>query len=251
MADVGGAFTATIPAGEYSYSGAWDDAAPYLPGIVDTWFYQVNTVLGKSWSIQINSSGGVDVVCSAGSGSVTWDGASDLARAVFGFSSNITTDSDSSDLASTALWQSDCPVQTLNNEWGATNNFKGSGELDYRASESRDGYVRAVMGQQRYVRTLAFPAVSKRYVWALDETVTGESFETFYRNVILAELSWARAGGPVGLTPLIDFSVFPSPVYYRVIGMESFAPQAVETGWLGRYRIELPRCMLLPAFNGE
>lgn len=234
----GGPTTVTLAAGDYYLSGT--------SGLVATLETAINAAMTQAWTVAIGAGedGTGKVTIGVGGdpafSAISWTD-TDL-RDLLGFTGNVSSDvSYVGTNHARSLWLPDAPI---NSPYGANDPLE---ESDYRSVSSPAGHVSVVGSQRRSVQAYSWDMCSGAKTRIAQETTTNESFQKFWRDVILGEASWSSLpGGPLRVYP--DADVDATYETYKVDGdlLREFRPQQVEQGWTGLYMVAMPRLVVVP-----
>lgn len=227
----GGPLTATVAAGSYTPTelvAAVQAAVIALTGAVGANFTATLSA-GES------GTGKVTLTTSDTPWSISWTD-TDL-RDALGFAANITA-------VSVAQTGTKFAVGLFLPGNPAMFNAHGSGaggtiKTDYSATVGPTGRVNALFGNS-YVEhpRIRWEGVPNNRAWVHFESVTGESFEAWYRDVATGRKSYVGVNTLIRLTWNAD-----SPSTYvegRLLWDPTFDLDALVTGWTGRWNILLP-----------
>ena len=112
---------------------------------------------------------------------------------------------------------------------------------DYRATKGPGGHVHALFGNEhRAHRNIMWNGVTGARTHAHLESVTGESFESFYRDCALGRVSYIPVNTYVRL--IWDADTDGTYAVGRILWPTVFQEltEAMEYGWTGKWRIRLP-----------
>jgi hypothetical protein len=223
----GGPLTATVAAGNYfplELAAAFQAAIIALTGTVGN---------GATVSISLTT-GRCTITAGAGNITLTWT--STALRDALGFTGNLSG-------ASSATG-----TQHVRGLWlpGFTSKFSmygdganGSLVTDCRATVSPNGRVYAVYGQSyRRHSGISWGAILPHRALEHLETVVGESFESFFLDVVTNRVSWIPVNPLIRLT--WDESDTATYVDGRLLWNPTFDLEQAISGWLGRWKVALP-----------
>ena len=165
-------------------------------------------------------------------------------RDLLGFSQGNLTGANAYTGASQAqgLWLPNTPMNSL---FGAADS--GFYESDAMATESPSGHVKAFFGNKKKINQIMWTGITHAKCRASAESTSNESFEQFWLDSILAEKSFAN--GPAGIIR-VYWDAGDDTTYedYKVVGraLNEFNPEKIEDGWLGLWRINLERLVVVP-----
>lgn len=224
----GGAFTATVPAGDY-----------FLSEFIDAVEQALDLGPGPSWTLTLragesaSTDGKVQILAGA-VGSITWV---DLeVRDILGFTGNLSgATSYLSSVHPIGYWLPRCPKQTPYGD-GVWETFSDLVQTKAPAG----GGVKTLSGN-------AFEALEGvRWSHVANARAVGTSvigsWQHFWKAVMLGTYSYIAPGKPVALYWDADANWFDAGSHetvYLVVPPSSSTPQAVE-GWTGLYRVEIP-----------
>jgi len=233
--DSGAPFVATVPAGDYYLSSADSGGNDFLAELAaqlnasgtDTW-----TVTG---SFGEGGTGKVTIDCSA-TYSITWDADSADAKALLGFTADISGAATATTGANHArsLWLPDCPPQTL---YG--NSSSGWYESSTRGQIAPDGTGTVIAGPRRTANQIRWPAVVQGKVLVAYETTTNASFERFWLDSAQGAGSWCIPGR-IRWYPDADTDGTYT-TYTWVGGVESNKHAPLQENWAGYYIVDMSR----------
>lgn len=169
--------------------------------------------------------------------SIAWTGSSEL-RDALGFTANISavSSAQTGSRAAHGLWLPGTGVTKFSMYGDSAN---GSIETDLRTTVSPNGYVRTLYGNKRRVhKNIAWTGVPYNRAMSHHETITNESFETFFLDVATGAQSFISVGSYVYLVWDADDDL--SYARGRLLWPEDFDLDTYVTGWVGRYNVRLP-----------
>lgn len=122
----------------------------------------------------------------------------------------------------------------------------GWDEADYATTKAPDGTVIATQYNRYVANRIEWQNCPRNKVRIAYESTTNESFQTFYRDVILGEHAAMTPGGPIRWYP--DADTDGTNFEYKVIlPGPTFQPQRVIEIWTGLYPVVLDRLIQVPA----
>jgi hypothetical protein len=227
----GGPLTANIAAGTYlpnELVSAVQAAVIALAGAVGATFTATISD-GES------GTGLVTLNATATPWSISWTD-TDL-RDALGFAGNITavSASQTGTKCAVGLWLPGNPAMFSMYGSGSA----GTRVTDYAATVGPTGRVHALMGNQ-YVQHVGvrWDGVPSHRALAHFETITGESFESFVRDVMTNRKSYVSINPLIRLTWSADVDA--TYAEGRVLWPAVFDLEAMVTGWTGRWNVRLP-----------
>jgi len=229
----GGPSTCTVAAGSYTVTELCTALQTALnAGRPSGW--TVTRSFGES------GTGLVTINCSSTPWAITWTTA-ELGQQV----GHTVIGSRSSSLASTSavigLWLPDCPYWSPFDQ-GDT----GAVVTDLHQTVSPTGVVKTLYGNQYTMqRGIRWEAVSKARVRSYNASSTLAAFEQWWQAVHLGEGYTAfTAGSPIAFYPTADSDSYTS---YKLMDLGTFEPAQTAQGWVGLFRVELPRMIKVPS----
>lgn len=243
----------TIPAGvtiTFDDSAAAAQVVTITPGSYTptslTAFLVATVAGGGHWSITLSKgeagTGKLTIDTSDRPFSVTWVNAT--IRAFMGFAADISAVSaaQTGTYQHRGMWLPDCE------KWTAHGDDDGNGSAFVRIAAISDlvtpqGLVQSVVGTSYYeARGIRWPGVSRARTKKIAETVTGESFETFWADSQLGDHAYFSAPrSRIAIYWDADASTLTAG---RLVGMTEFDPGRLAENWVGRYTVILPRFVL-------
>lgn len=240
----GASDTVTIPAGTYYHSTADSTANDFLAELqAQTDAATLNASYTWSFSHGESGTGKYRVVATGGSvTAVTFAWTSTIIRDLIGFDGTETADLDQTGTDNAqAVWFPSTPPQVLNGASSA-----GWWEAEMPVKENAHGNVFAVLGRDKRINNIIWPAEPQNKVWTANESSgnVNESFETFLREGIHGTASWGSAAGPIRWYP--DGDVDGSSFEYGVVGLATWKPEQLRQNWVGRWLIDFGRLVQVP-----
>lgn len=227
----GGPLTATVAAGSYTpkeLTAAVQAAVIALAGAVGNTF---TAVLSDG-----ESGTGLNTLnATATPWSISWTN-TDL-RDALGFAANITnvSASQTGTKFSIGLWLPGNPAMFNQHGGGAG----GQIVTDYAATVGPTGRVHALFGNYfKQHAGIRWEGVPNNRAWAHFEGVTGESFESWFRDVATNRKSYVSANTLIRLTWNADVAA--TYVEGRLLWEPTFDLETLVTGWTGRWNVRLP-----------
>lgn len=222
----GGPVTITVDAGNYTPTELVDALEVELD---DSMTWDVSISNGES------GTGRVTIDSQDEPWSLTWTD-TDF-RDALGFTANITgvTTAQTGARSAVGIWLPGNPAKFT--QYGDAS--AGTRVTDYAATVGPTGRVHALMGNQ-YVKHVGirWEGVPSNRALAHFESIVGESFEAFFRDVATGRKSY------VGINPLIrltwDADVNGTYAEGRLLWPSTFDLEALVTGWTGRWNVRLP-----------
>jgi hypothetical protein len=237
--DDDGPHAATIAAGDYYWSSA-DSGANDLPAQIEASITAALPGSGRVWVVTVQAAEGeAGTLTIANDGStctVTWNDTT--FRDMCGYTGNLSgATSYLSPNHVEALWLPDgAPVSP----YGLDDD--GDDEPDWTSTESPAGHVKSLVYQRKTVQSIEWGNITHARCRVTGESTTNESFQKFYRDVILAEHTYCT-GTPIRVYPDADTDA--TYTTYRVSGHVP-KPEQIEDGYIGVWRISLPRLVKVP-----
>lgn len=231
----GGSGTATITAGDYFLTDFLTEIATRITAVISTENCYVN--LSKS---EASGTGKVTLTAEGSNLAVTWTDTE--VRDILGFTGNL-----SAAVTYVAtnhamhVWLPDCSMFA---PYGL--NDPGMEESDVRQAETPAGDVFTIYGQRKTVLNgLRWDAISHARARIAGESVSGESFQQFYRDSLLGERAWNQPGPQVRLYWDSDASDYDT---YRLSGgLKTFEPRQFADASTLLWTIEPGRMVLVPS----
>ncbi len=218
-----GATAVDVPSGNY-----------YLVDLIAA----IDGDIGPNWSISVSDGEGGTGRCTINSTSTPWSitwASTDL-RDALGFTGNISGVSAAQTGTNhcQALWMPDVPKWSM---YGDSAN--GSLITDFRQTKSPTGVVRAFMGNSHRVHeNIRWEGVSNNKAMAHHETLTNESFETFFLDAATGRKSYIPVSTYVRL--YWDADVDGTYAVGRLQWPPRFDVRKLVENWNGRYIVDLP-----------
>lgn len=227
----GGPSTVTVPATSYSVTA-------YCTALQTA----LNTDRPSGWTVTPSfgesGTGLVTINCSSTNWAITWTTAEIGSQIGH---TNITARASS--LAGgivPGVWMPDCAY------WSPYDvGDQGHYVSDMRQMVSPLGHVKTLYGNKmRVLAGLKWEAVSKDRVKLYNIGASYQPFESWWLATQLGESYVAfTPGSVVYFFPSADSA---TSTTYKILDMQTFAPQTLVNGWAGRFRVEIPRMVVTP-----
>jgi hypothetical protein len=222
--DSGGLTTVSVPAGNY-----------YLTELVAA----IDADLDSAWTISVSdgessATGKCTINSTDTPWSITWT--STTLRDILGFTGNIAGVSAAQTGTNhcVGLWLPDIEKFSM---YGDSAN--GSYVSDFRATKGPTGVLRAYYGNgHRVHRGINWGGVTGARAMAHHEAVSGESFESFYLDVVTGRKSYIPVAPYVRL--YWDADVDATYAVGRLLWPSDFDLNKLVDTWTGRYIVDLP-----------
>jgi hypothetical protein len=243
----GGDVVVTVTGAEKSfwssvYTGTGGSGSTFVTDITDHLLDEMDDTFAVTIDATEGGTGKVTIANATGNFAITWTNT--ILRDLLGFSQGNLSGAATYTGASQAkgLYLPPAPMNSL---FGAAD--KGFHEADGFATESPSGHVKAFFGNKKQVNQIMWNGVTHARTRASAESVGNESFEQFWLDSILAEQEWATSPGGV-LRFYWSADNNSSHADYRAVGsmLQGFNPEKLEDGWLGLWRVNFDRLVLVP-----
>lgn len=233
----GGPLTVTVTAGTYYITD--------LCATIQTAIRNLAGTVGDGATVSVSNgeSGTGKVTITGSTFSITWT-STDL-RDVLGFAGNITSQTSvTGDKHAKGMWIPSVPKWTKHGDDEGDDN-SAVYVSDLRQTVSPQGHVKTLVNT-RYseYRGIRWEGVPQARARRMHESVTGESFERFWLDCILGDQTYFQVGSALRLYWDAGASDY---IAVRLVGMPEFDPGLLVESWPGRYVIELPRLIVIPA----
>lgn len=219
-------------------------AESYPTDLCSTLKTQLDAAAIGTWTVTPSfgesGTGKVTITCNQATYTLTWS-VTNL-RDALGFTASVTQSSSTQTGPNHAkgVWlPAPAPMWSAFGGGDAGNNISDTSHL-----LSPRGDVFTLTSQRRTENRLRWSHVAKSRVLISGESVTGESFQQFWRDCYLGELAYCDPGTKVRV--IWDADVSATYTEYRLMGLESFAPPRTDDSWNGMYAIELPTLVKVP-----
>lgn len=235
VVDAVGTHLIVLPAGQYYHSSIGDGSRT----LAEELEYRINLTATATFTVSMSTAGIYTISATGALVGVIWTNT--ILRDLMGYTTDLVDAlSYTAPNQAQGIWYSSSLYQTLN----GGGSWRGVIESDLQSVESASGHVYAVQGRRKRVNAVTFGSETRARTWQTSETVTNESFETFYTNCILGELDWSQVCGPIRWYPdASDDAVYGT---YSVLGLQNWSPQQLVQDWTGRWIIQLPRLVEVP-----
>jgi len=235
--DSAGTATATVAAGSYyptDYCSTLQAAIQALAGNIGN-FASVTLSRGES-----GATGRVTITSSSQTPyAVTWTTTDH--RDALGFTGNIASTSSASVGTNHAkgVWLPDCPKWSRHGNGASGNPPLGSLVTDATMTIGPAGTVHTIKtAEHRQTRQVHWQAVSAARCLAHHESVTGESWEAFFRDCMGRVSSYIPVGPYVRL--IWDADVDGTYTTGKLLWPSTFDVEQFAQNWVGRYTVHLP-----------
>lgn len=211
---------------------------------------EINIDLPRNWLVTIDDgeggTGRVTITTTDVNFSVTWT-STDL-RDLLGFTGNIVAVStaQTGTNAAKGIWLPDVV------KWSPHGDEDGGGDIgvlvtDKTQTVNGQGYVKTlVSSERREIRGVRWQGVRQGKVRTRYETYANESFEQFWRDTQNGNtVAYFVPGSPVRFYPDADADSVYSVA--KIVGLGEFDPQTLVPNWVGRYVVEIPTMIVVPA----
>lgn len=216
----------TITAGTYT----WTELYNSLDTQVGT-----NSQIVLALSRSETGTGRFTLTCAAGNMTVTWT--STTLRDVLGFTINVSgTQSATGANQVKGMWLPNVPKLSKHGD-------DDSGRLvtDLHTTTGPQGHMSSfVANSYRVHEGLAWNGVAAAKAKTHHETLTGESLETFWTDVILGGKSYFKPNAECLFFWDAGDTATADAVVGRFINWQTFDPSTSVLGWVGRYNVALP-----------
>lgn len=218
----------------------WVAGTYYLVDIVTTWNAAVAASLAISDGEGVHSSitGKATITRLVADATFTVTFTSTQIRDILGFTGNIAS------TAGPATGSNHCKGLWLPGQLAKFSMYgdsaTGSLVTDFTSTVGPTGVVHAVYSQSfREHRGVRWEGVAAQRAMAHHESVTGESFESFFRDAALGRVSTYL---PVNAYVRLYWDADTDGTYAvgRLLWPSTFDIQTLVSGWVGRYNVELP-----------
>lgn len=241
--DGGGADTWTIAAGTYYLLSVGSAANHFLK----TFELALEAAQGGSWTVSITATEngtGIVTVALNGGGTAAINWTSTDARDLMGFTGNLSAAATHvATRQARSLWIADCPVNT---PYGGSDS--GTDLAATAQMVSPAGHVTGVRTNRMVHSRIWWDACAHTKTRIAGETTVNTSFQKWWRDTVEGTAGWAAAPfGPFRLYP--DAGDDTTYKTYKVGGelAKTFAPEQVQDGWLGLWRIVMDRVYEVPS----
>jgi hypothetical protein len=179
-----------------------------------------------------SGTGKVNITCNQATYTLTWTSTS--LRDALGFTASVTETAGSQTGSNhcDGVWLPTCSMWS---KFGASDAGNDLSDAIYNISPRGD--VLMLYGQRRQENKVRWSHVTRARARITGESVTGESFQQWWRDCHLGELAWCSPGAKVRI--IWDADVPGTYTEYRVVRGESLDPPQVQTGWVGLFPVEL------------
>jgi len=233
----GGPTAITIDAGTYYWSVLDSDTEDWPEQLAE----DINAAMGQTWTVAIDATEGGDGKCTIGCDgvtcTVTWQD-TDI-RDMCGFTGNLAaaTSYESTNHVK-GLWLPDGPPRSI---YGLEDD--GIDESDHTSTESSAGHVMTLGYQRKTVQpNVVWQGVSRARTRIAGESVTGESWQQFVRDVLYAEATYCT-DRKIRVYP--DADTDGTSTEYRHSGPVP-EPEPLIDGWLEQWNVSTGRLVKVP-----
>jgi hypothetical protein len=231
--DSAGSGTATLLAGSYYPTEL--AAAVQASIIAVTGSIGLGATVTLSRGEGTSATGRVTITTTQTPYAIDWGAATDV-RDALGFTGNIASTSSASTgtNAAKAIW---LPQVAKFSRYGDGAN--GETYTDATQTVTKTGVVTTLYGSKhRRHEGIQWTGVAGRRVMAHQETVTNESFESFFLDCMTGRVSYIPVGTYVRL--IWDADVDGTYAVGRLLWPSRFSIEQLQAGWNGRYTVPLP-----------